>query len=157
MVLASSIEVNLVIIESWLALTVECRVLEHGLGIIAKRKSFVMHERASGLESVTLVDEDCVGRGSNRSRGTLAFRLTFRLGVLPFSFLALRRLILFRLPLSVMTFFFFAMPRRLIPLSILGFRLDWARALRGDMLSRATDCASARLSPRVIPWTIMAL
>ena len=90
---------------------VECLQVGLDFVVIANRKSFVMHERASGLalgwDRSPFVGEDCVGLGAIDLGATLTLGLSFWLRSFPFALLALRRFILFRLPLIVMPLFFF--------------------------------------------------
>ena len=62
--------------------------------IIANRKSFVMHERASGLALIlgslsVFIGEDCVGLGAIDLRAFLPFDLPFGLEPFPLPFLPL--------------------------------------------------------------------
>ena len=108
--------------------------------IIAKRKSFVMQERASGLglgwDRSFFVGEDCVGLGAIDFGVVfpldlpLVFgRLTFSLRAFPFTLLTFLGLVLFSLALTILPFRFFPCTHGLIPLGILGLGLHWASTL----------------------------
>ena len=101
--------------------------------IIANRKSFVVHERASGLvlgwDRSPFDGEDCVGLGVIDLGAFLPVDFPFGLDSFPLPFLPLDASCSSDSHLIVIPFFLFIRPHGLIPLHILGFWLDWTRPL----------------------------